>query len=110
MPKLAPAAVLALLVGVPGWVAAEETEPDGKSIFLTSGCKMCHSVPSQGIVAKATSKRMKGPDIAGITAEPSQLGRYLRGQTEKNGVPHMKAFKGTAEQLELLVAWVLDQK
>ena len=89
---------------------AQEARPDGQAIFMSVSCNMCHSVPALGIQAKATSEKMKGPDIAGIRVEPQELAKYLRGQSSRDGKRHLKEFKGTDEELRVLVAWVLAQK
>ena len=46
---------------------------------MTKKCNMCHSVPAEGIVAKAKIEKMKGPDIDGSSSvDTEQLVKYLR--------------------------------
>jgi cytochrome c5 len=90
--------------------AAPAVPADGKAIFMSAKCNMCHAVPAQGIQAKATSDKMKGPDLAGVAAEPAELVKFLRKQAERNGATHKNEFKGTDEELQVLVKWVLEQK
>ena len=105
------AAIAVVLVGIfPTASARAQEAPTGKEIFLAAKCDMCHSVPSQSITAKVTSEKMKGPNLAGVAADPAELAQFLRKQVERNGKMHQKEFKGTDDELKALVGWVLEQK
>ncbi len=87
-------------------------ELDGKAIFLAQKCNLCHGVESAGIEATTKSEKMKGPDLTGAAAkvEPGWLGKYLRKQEQHEGKDHKKEFKGSDEELQALIDWLLEQK
>lgn len=99
--------VLALLV--PAFLAPSlALGADGKAIFLEKKCNKCHSVSSAAI--EKTSK-LKGPDL---TVEPIKrdaklLKGYLRKQETINAKKHGTAFTGSDEELDAVLAWVLQQ-
>jgi cytochrome c551/c552 len=85
----------------------------GKTIFINQQkCNRCHSVPTQGIEAKTRSDRLKGPDLVNLAGKyrAGWIGRYLKKKVEKNGKKHPTSFKGTDEELQALVDWLLEQK
>lgn len=84
----------------------------GKQIFLSERCNLCHSVSSAGIKAKAKSESMRGPDLTGASADkdPAWLAGYLRQKVRKDGELHKRGFKGSDEELQALVDWLLEQK
>ena len=79
-------------------------------MFLSAKCNMCHAVSSVGIEAKVKSEKMKGPDLVGVKAESDWLAQYLRKKADKDGKPHKNEFKGTDEELALLIGWVKEQQ
>lgn len=102
---------LALLTLVALCVAAS-TDGDGKAIFLAQKCNTCHAVSSAGIEAKTTSAKMKGPDLTGVGEryEREWIVKYVQKEVDKDGKSHSTAFKGSDEELEALVDWLLEQK
>jgi len=109
------AILLALAIFFPSLSSAEgETtgELDGKTIFLASKCNMCHSVPEVGIEAKVKSEKMKGPDLTKTAArfEADELGKFVRKQAQLEGKDHKKEFKGSDEELAVLVTWLRQLK
>ena len=85
----------------------------GKTIFINQQkCNLCHSVSTQGIEAKTKSDKLKGPDLIGLADKykAEWIGRYLKKKVDKNGKYHTKSFKGTDEELQALVDWLLEQK
>jgi mono/diheme cytochrome c family protein len=81
---------------------------DGKAVFLDKKCNKCHAVSSAAI--EKTSK-LKGPDL---TVEPVKsdvklLKSYLRKQETINGKKHGTGFTGTDDELDAVLAWVLQQ-
>jgi len=105
-------AVLAGGLAGPMAVRAEEGEemPAGQELFLAQKCNLCHSVPPVGIEATTKSDKMKGPELVDLDAEAEWMGQFLRKQVQKDGANHKKEFKGTDEELQALVDWLLEQK
>lgn len=83
----------------------------GKAIFVNRKCNKCHSVSTQGIEAKTRSEKLKGPDLVNLTDKykPGWIARYLKKKVKKNGRFHRTSFKGTDEELQTLVDWLLEQ-
>jgi mono/diheme cytochrome c family protein len=86
--------------------------PDGKAVFLAQKCEMCHSVSSAGIQAKATSEKLKGPDLTGVGKrhEAAVLRSYIKQESNLDGKKHKKGFKGTDAELDAMIAWLQSQK
>jgi len=84
----------------------------GKTLFLGQKCNMCHAVPAAGVEATTTSDKMKGPDIANLADkyDAEWVTKYVTKMADKDGKPHVKAFKGTDEELQSLVDWLLEQQ
>jgi mono/diheme cytochrome c family protein len=83
----------------------------GKDAFLAQKCNQCHAVSSAGIVATATSEKMKGPDLTG---EIAKLGvdwarKFVVREVQKDGKQHKKEYKGSAEDLDAILAWLAKQ-
>jgi mono/diheme cytochrome c family protein len=93
-------------------VQADEGEemPAGQELFLAQRCNLCHSVPPAGIEATTKSDKMKGPELVDLDLEPEWMGQFLRKQVQKDGADHKKEFKGTDEELQTLISWLLEQK
>lgn len=87
---------------------------DGRELFVeTHKCALCHSVPGAGIEAKTKSDKLKGPDLGGPLPEAldlARVGAYLRKQAKRDGEEHKREFKGSDEELQALVDWLLEQK
>ncbi|HYX23835.1 MAG TPA: cytochrome c [Thermoanaerobaculia bacterium] len=99
--------LLAVLYSGPASGAAA---PDGKTIFLAQKCNMCHNVPAARIERTVKSEKMAGPDLVNIKVDAATLGKVLRRQADVNGKKHPKEFKGTDEELNAVVSWILSQK
>ncbi len=110
LPILAGFAVLAVLLTVALATAQEAAVPKGQQLFLDMKCNMCHAVPTVGIEAKTTSEKMKGPDLVDLEAEKDWVVKYLKREAQKDGADHKKEFKGSDEELQALVDWLLEQK
>jgi len=98
---------LALVAAVPAGAAL-----DGKAIFLAQKCNLCHGVSSAGIAQ--TSDKMKAPDLTGkvTAADTPKLAKFLRklepgGEKNKK---HAKEFKGTDEEIQAVLDWLVAQK
>ena len=93
--------------------AGEEAMPAGHEVFLEMKCNMCHAVSTAGIEAKTTSEKMLGPDLVGLAehatlGDAAALAKYIKQESEVDGAK--KGFKGTDEELQALIDWLLEQK
>ena len=91
-----------------GSVAMGEEVADGKAVFEAQKCNMCHSVSTAGIDAKS-EKMFKG-DLVDLGGDAEWLANYITKQVQKDGEDHTKDFKGSDEELQALVDWLLEQK
>jgi mono/diheme cytochrome c family protein len=83
---------------------------DGKEVFLAQKCNLCHTVSSADIEATTKSDKMLGPDLSAVEAhDPAWLAKYLKQEETRDGEKHKKAFKGTDEELQALIAWLNEQ-
>ena len=98
--------LLAILYSGP----ASGATPDGKTLFLAQKCNMCHNVPAAGIERTTKSEKMAGPDLVNIQVEAATLAKVLRRQEDVHGKKHAKEFKGTDEELNTVITWILSQK
>lgn len=102
-----PAVAVLALAAAPAQ-AAEAA--DGKAVFLAQKCNLCHSVSTAGIEATTKSDAMKGPDLSTTGAhDPAALAKYLKQEETVDGKKHKKAFKGSDEELQALIAWLNEQ-
>ena len=83
---------------------AEEPAKDGKTVFLAQKCDMCHSVTSQELASK---KKTGAFDLStiGDKANAETLTKYMKKEVELNGKKHAMAWKGSDEDLKILVTW-----
>ena len=102
-----PLAALVLVIGL----APVSHAADGKALFEAKKCNMCHSIESQGIVK--TSEKMKGAELsdAGNSVSSADwLKTFLTQEELKEGEKHKKKWKGTDEELDTIVNWVMSLK
>jgi cytochrome c2 len=87
-------------------------DPDGKQVFEDEKCNLCHSVSTAGIEAKTKSEKLKGPDLVNLadSYEAKWIVKYVKKEADLDGKTHKKPFKGTDEELQALVDWLLEQK
>ena len=104
--------VVALALVAVAATAEEEAVPAGQQEYLDQKCNMCHSVSTVGIEAKTKSEKMKGPDLVNLadSYEADWLVKYVKDEVEKEGESHGRPFKGSDEELQVLVDWLLEQK
>ncbi len=83
----------------------------GRKVFLAEGCNLCHSVSSAGIEGRPESGEDRGPDLAGVGERHDRrfLVGYLRQAERIDGKTHRTSFKGSDEELAVLVSWLLAQ-
>ncbi len=81
-------------------------------MFLAEKCHRCHSVSSAGIKAAGKKKRARATDLTGVGPRLGAqfLLKFLKRGVKKKGELHSKLFKGTDEELQALVDWLLEQK
>lgn len=97
-------AVVAALVGL----VTEVQAADGKTVFEAQKCGLCHSVSSAGIEGKMkTSTDLTG---VGDKHDGEWIKQYVTKQVQLDGKDHKKEFKGSDEELQALVDWLLEQK
>jgi len=91
-----------------GTFAAPALAADGKAVFLDKKCNKCHTVSSASI--EKTSK-LKAPDLTteAISGDAKVLKAYLKKVETINGKKHSTAFAGTDDELDAVIAWVLQQ-
>ena len=87
---------------------AQSKGPDGKKIFDTQKCNLCHSVTTAGI----TSKKKDAVDLStvGSTYKADFLAKYLKKDAKIKDAVHKVAFKGTDEETASLVKWLESLK
>ncbi len=101
---------LAALVLTLALVASAAEPVTGRAVFEAQKCSMCHSVSTAGIEAKS-EKMFKGDLVnLGKERDAKWLGEYLMRKVQLEGEDHKKEFKGTDEELQALVDWLLEQK
>lgn len=92
-----------LLVAAAG--LAEENP--GREAFVAAKCDQCHAVASVEIVATTKLESAIGPDLGGyVTETPGELLRFLQREVEIEGSKHKKPFKGTDEELAVILDWL----
>jgi len=99
--------VLAIGVAVSSSVGAA----DGKAIFLDKKCNLCHTIDSQSIAR--TSEKMKAPDLSnasGLVENADWLKSFLKKEVKKDDKNHQREFKGTDEELDAVVQWLMTLK
>jgi hypothetical protein len=87
---------------------SQSTELDGQQIFADSKCIKCHSVESLEIV----SSKDKPLDLSNVGADKDAefLKKYLVKEEMINDKKHKTKFKGSDEELNTLVDWLLTLK
>ncbi len=92
-------------------LAATPPEADGKTLFSSKKCTMCHSVASEGIKALPDTK-MTIVDLSGLSARRTAdwLKAYLDKKEKLEGRAHPPRFKGEAGELDALVKWMMTIK
>ena len=100
------------LVAVSATAEEEGDLPAGHQAFVGLKCNMCHDVSSAGIEAKTKSEKMYGGNLVGLAEkwDAKTLAAYVTQEAEADGKKHKKEFKGSDEELQVLVDWLLEQK
>lgn len=103
-------AVVITIVALYGFAFTISSNPDGdgKKIFTDNKCNMCHTVTSQGI----ESKKSDAKDLSTVGQDKTTelLTKYLKKEAKLNDKDHKSSFKGSDEDLKILVDWLLTLK
>jgi cytochrome c2 len=93
-----------LLFGMAGFAQEADQIEAGKKVYSEMKCTMCHKI--EGVGGKI------GPDLSGVGSRKDAA--WIKGflKDPKSVIPGTKQppFKGTDEQLEALVAYLLSLK
>lgn len=83
-------------------------DPAGKKIFVDQKCNMCHTVKSVGI----ESKKSDATDLSNVGSEmkSEDMIKYLKKEIKLNDKDHKTSFKGSDEDLKILVEWLSTLK
>jgi mono/diheme cytochrome c family protein len=103
--RLAVALLVAPVILSTGYAA------DGKALFLSNKCNLCHTIDSQGIAK--TSEKMKAPDLSnasGLVESADWLKSFLKKEVKKDDKTHQREFKGSDEDLDAIVQWLMTLK
>ena len=89
---------------------AEAYDP-GKEAY-EKNCGECHGVEVADITPTTKVDADRGPDLTGLSEryESDWLSKYVMQEAEIEGKSHKKKFKGSDEELQVLVDWLLEQK
>jgi cytochrome c5 len=95
--------------------AGDVKQAKGQQVFVDMKCGMCHGVSTAGIESKTKSEKMYGGDLAKLKLgdgwdNEEAVMKYIKQESELDGEKHKKGFKGTDEELQALVDWLLEQK
>ena len=84
-------------------------DPEGKTIFVANKCNSCHSIESVGLKKKPNQKP---PDLSNVGSERNAewIMKYVQKKETIDGVKHLKAFTGKAEELKTLAGWLESLK
>lgn len=106
----------ALLVATTAGAAADPAK--GKQIFLDAKCNKCHAVASQKIEAVAeegdeAEEGAKPPDLSNAGADfkkAADVEAWITKKSERDGKKHRATFRGSADDLGSLAAWIMTLK
>jgi len=87
---------------------SQDQNIDSKQIFIDKKCTNCHTISSLGI----TSKKDDAFDLsnAGMVNDAEVMKSYLLKENKINEKEHKYKFKGTDEELNSLVEWLMTLK
>lgn len=90
------------------YTIADQKGDEGKKIFIDNKCQMCHTVKSAGI----ESKKSDATDLSAVGKDKTTefLTKYLKKEAKLNDKNHKSSFKGSDEDLKVLVDWLLTLK
>jgi hypothetical protein len=83
-------------------------DPPGKEIFIENKCGTCHSVEAADITLKKKKKNIPDLSDVGTKLDPSFIKKWVLKEESINGVKHMYSYKGSDEDLDILVDWLMS--
>ena len=86
---------------------------DGPSLLESQKCVKCHEVQALGIKTISDKDPSKVKDLSKAGADfasADEIKAFLLRESERDGKKHKSKFKGTDEELQVLVDWLLEQK
>lgn len=90
------------------------TTDDGKSIFLANKCNSCHSIDALGIhrtiEPKAGERIPSDLSGTGLKHGAEWFEKWLKKEVELDGAKHLKKFKGSDGDLDILTNWLATMK
>lgn len=91
------------------FVNAQEKPIDPIQLFKDKKCNSCHSIDVIGI--PKTNEKSKAPDLSNIADKgPEFLTKYMMKEADNNGKKHGISWKGTEEELNAIVGWLIAIK
>lgn len=82
----------------------------GKEIFLNSKCNTCHAIKSQDITSKQADKYPDLSNFGNADLSKEDAIKYLNKEFDIKGKKHPVKFKGSKEDLSVLIEWLLTLK
>lgn len=83
-------------------------ETSGKDIFLNNKCNVCHGISSLEITGKPNYPDLSEFGKKEVTLE--FVKKFLNKEEKQNGKAHPVKFKGSDEELTVLVTWLQTLK
>jgi mono/diheme cytochrome c family protein len=86
--------------------AVNTADSGGLQAFEDQKCHLCHGVAAVNIEAKTKSAKLKGPDLSGYSKDAAWTSDYLYKKVDLDGKKHPNSFKGSEEELQLILEWL----
>jgi hypothetical protein len=106
-------AVFAGLIAI-GATSSTITALDGKTIFKDNKCTNCHTIKAQAVERTGTAENTeaKPPDLSGVGTkhDAAWITKWLMKEETQNGKKHLKKFKGSDDDLQILAKWLSGLK
>ncbi|MEI7811923.1 MAG: c-type cytochrome [Ignavibacteria bacterium] len=82
---------------------------DGRKIFESNKCTMCHSIKVEKI---EKSGKSNAPDLSTVGSEKKAewIQKFLKKEETNAGKKHAIAFKGTDAELKTVAEWLVKHK
>jgi hypothetical protein len=100
--------------------AEKPAMPAGQKVFTEAKCQMCHTIYAVGVgeppaedAKKEDEEEADGPpdlSVAGVGRTAEWISLFLQKKETLNDKKHMTSFKGSDEDLTVLVDWLLTLK
>lgn len=87
---------------------SDQSNDDGKKVFVDNKCNMCHTVKAAGI----ESKKSDAVDLSTVGKDQTEefLMKFLKKEAKLNDKDHKSSFKGNDEDFKKLVEWLVTLK